>query len=259
MAMGATALVEGDSAHQRRRIQSRTAWAARRRVRYHVRTRCTRLVLRAARCLRSSGRRGGWLVHLQRHHDPRRRRARPAPHQRRPGPATRTVACHARLPSGVSLNQRRCSPAPGRLDDRCPSEHYARVRTIVLLAASFAFVWLAFVMFVWLIRPDNTSIGDAARLLPDTLRLVRRLSADRSIPRTTRCLVWALLVYLATPIDLVPDFIPVIGYADDAIITSFVLRHVIARAGTPKLREHWPGSEDGLSSLVRILRLRQDP
>jgi uncharacterized membrane protein YkvA (DUF1232 family) len=56
----------------------------------------------------------------------------------------------------------------------------------------------------------------------------------------------------------VPDFIPVIGYADDAIITSFVLRHVIARSGSAKLTEHWPGSETGLATLVRLLRLRPD-
>lgn len=149
--------------------------------------------------------------------------------------------------------------APERVARDAHSGHSERVRTVVLLAASFALVWLAFIMFVWLIRPDNTSLGDATRLLPDTLRLVRRLSADRSIPRATRWWVWVLLVYLASPIDLVPDFIPVIGYADDAIITSFVLRHVIARAGAPKLREHWPGSEEGLSTLMRILRLRQDP
>ena len=64
------------------------------------------------------------------------------------------------------------------------------------------------------------------------------------------------MIYLAVPIDLVPDFVPVVGYADDAIITSFVLRHVIAQAGPSKLREHWPGSREGLATLMRILRLR---
>jgi uncharacterized membrane protein YkvA (DUF1232 family) len=79
-----------------------------------------------------------------------------------------------------------------------------------------------------------------------------------AIPRSTRWWIWALLIYLAVPIDLVPDFVPVIGYADDAIITSFVLRHVIARAGPAKLTEHWPGSPEGLAALMRLLRLRAD-
>jgi uncharacterized membrane protein YkvA (DUF1232 family) len=132
------------------------------------------------------------------------------------------------------------------------------LRTVVIVAASLVAIWLAFILFVWVIRPDNTSVSDATRLLPDTLRLVRRLSTDRTISRSTRWWIWALLIYLASPIDLVPDFVPVIGYADDAIITSFVLRHVIAQSGTTKLREHWPGSAAGLATLTRLLRLRPD-
>jgi uncharacterized membrane protein YkvA (DUF1232 family) len=134
----------------------------------------------------------------------------------------------------------------------------AMVRTFLIVATVLVAVWLAFVLWIWLIRPDDTSLSDAARLLPDTLRLVRRLSSDRTIPRSTRWWIWALLIYLAAPIDLVPDFIPVIGYADDAIITSFVLRHVIARAGAGKLTEHWPGSPEGLATLIRLLRLHVD-
>jgi uncharacterized membrane protein YkvA (DUF1232 family) len=132
------------------------------------------------------------------------------------------------------------------------------LRTVAVVAAALVAMWLAFMVFVWVIRPDNTSLSDATRLLPDTIRLVRRLSTDRTISRSTRWWIWALLIYLASPIDLVPDFLPVIGYADDAIITSFVLRHVIARSGTAKLREHWPGSEAGLSTLIRLLRLHPD-
>jgi uncharacterized membrane protein YkvA (DUF1232 family) len=131
----------------------------------------------------------------------------------------------------------------------------AMLRSVAVVAAMLVALWLAFVAFVYIVRPDRTSLRDAVRLLPDTLRLVRRLAADRAIPRSTRCLVWLLLIYLASPVDLVPDFVPVIGYADDAIITSFVLRHVIRRAGPDKLREHWPGSVDGLATLRRLLRL----
>ena len=109
-----------------------------------------------------------------------------------------------------------------------------------------------------MIRPDNTSVSDASRLLPDTLRLVRRLATDRAIPWSTRLWLYALLVYLASPLDLVPDIIPVIGYADDAIITSFVLRHFIARSGPAKLVEHWPGTPHGLALLQRVLRIDTD-
>jgi uncharacterized membrane protein YkvA (DUF1232 family) len=94
--------------------------------------------------------------------------------------------------------------------------------------------------------------------LPDTLRLLRGLATDRTVPRRTRWLLWGLLAYLASPIDLVPDFVPVIGFADDAIITSFVLRHVMRRAGPPKLDQHWPGSPEGLATLRRLLRLPEN-
>ena len=72
-------------------------------------------------------------------------------------------------------------------------------------------VWGALLLAVFLTRPDRGSLRDGARILPDTLRLVRRLAVDRSTPRASRFLLWGLLGYLALPIDLVPDFIPVIG------------------------------------------------
>jgi uncharacterized membrane protein YkvA (DUF1232 family) len=128
-------------------------------------------------------------------------------------------------------------------------------RILALSLGALVVLWVAFVAFVSVVRPEPTSIGAAARLLPDTLRLVRRLASDNEIPRRVRWPVWLLLAYLASPIDLIPDFIPVIGYADDAILTSFVLRRVIRRAGPDKLTQHWPGSPEGLATVERMLRL----
>ncbi len=129
------------------------------------------------------------------------------------------------------------------------------MRTLLIVIGALVAVWLAFVLFVAIAKPDATSLHDALRLLPDILRLVRRLVADRTIPRRTRWVVWGLLVYLVLPIDLVPDFVPVLGFADDAIITSLVLRHVVRRAGMAKVTEHWPGTPGGLLALRRLLRL----
>jgi uncharacterized membrane protein YkvA (DUF1232 family) len=155
---------------------------------------------------------------------------------------------------------RRSAMSACRRADRVPvttrrSEVIAVLQTIVVIAGTLVVAWCAFVVFVWVVRPDAISLRDAARLLPDTLRLVRRLGADRTIPRRTRWLIWGLLLYLASPIDLIPDFLPVVGYADDAIVTSFVLRRVIKKAGPRKLADHWPGTSDGLAALMRILRL----
>ena len=129
------------------------------------------------------------------------------------------------------------------------------MRSLLIVLLAIVAAWLVFLLFVALAKPDDTTLRDALRLLPDIVRLVRRLVADREIPRRTRWLVWFLLGYLVLPIDLVPDFIPVVGYADDAVITSLVLRHVIRTAGIAKVTEHWPGTPEGLATLQRLLRL----
>ncbi len=129
------------------------------------------------------------------------------------------------------------------------------LQSLLIAAAVVVVLWAAFVAFVFVARPDETSMHDAVRLLPDTARLLHKLASDHTIPRRTRWLVWALLGYLALPIDLIPDFVPVVGYADDAVLTSIVLRRVVHRAGAGKVQQHWPGSPEGLSMLRRLLRL----
>jgi len=116
-------------------------------------------------------------------------------------------------------------------------------------------VWIAFVVVIVVAMPDQTSIRDAIRLAPDVLRLVKRLATDRAVPRSGRIAVWFLLAYLVSPIDLIPDFIPVIGFADDVIVTALVLGFLVRRAGKEKLVEHWPGAPEGLQTIQRVLRI----
>jgi uncharacterized membrane protein YkvA (DUF1232 family) len=87
------------------------------------------------------------------------------------------------------------------------------------------------------------------------LGLIRRIAADGSIPRAVRLRLWLLLGYLAIPIDLVPDFVPVLGYADDAIVVSLVLRSVVRRAGAPAIHRHWRGTDAGLAAVTRLTGL----
>ncbi|MEU7878398.1 YkvA family protein [Microbispora bryophytorum] len=117
--------------------------------------------------------------------------------------------------------------------------------------------WAALVIALAVVRPKGPLLKEALRILPDLLRLLRRLAADRSLPRGVRVRLGLLLAYLAFPIDLVPDFIPVLGYADDAIIVTAVLRGVVRRAGLGAVRQHWPGSDDGFAALCRLTGLRQ--
>lgn len=119
--------------------------------------------------------------------------------------------------------------------------------------------WIVLVAVLAASRPRGGLLSEALRILPDVLRLVRRLAADKSLPRGVRIRLGLLLAYLAMPIDLVPDFIPVLGYADDAIIVTAVLRGVVRRAGIEAVRAHWPGTEDGFAALSRLTGLTKNP
>jgi uncharacterized membrane protein YkvA (DUF1232 family) len=82
------------------------------------------------------------------------------------------------------------------------------------------------------------------------------LAGDADVSRSVRVRLWLLFGYLAIPIDLVPDFVPVLGYADDAIIVALVLRSVARRAGARIINRHWPGTDDGLAALARLTGLQ---
>jgi uncharacterized membrane protein YkvA (DUF1232 family) len=90
-----------------------------------------------------------------------------------------------------------------------------------------------------------------ARFVPDCVVLFRRLLADERIPRRRKLALVALLGYLASPIDVVPDFIPVVGQLDDVLAVVLALRFVLRSADDDLLAEHWPGSPRALALLRR--------
>ncbi|PXY23173.1 hypothetical protein DI005_17140 [Prauserella sp. PE36] len=126
---------------------------------------------------------------------------------------------------------------------------------LISVVATLVLAWLALGIALMVLRPRGGLLREAVRVLPDVLRLVRRLAADTTLPRGVRIRLGLLLAYLAIPIDLVPDFIPVLGYADDAIIATAVLRSMVRRAGLDPVRAHWPGTDDGFTALTRLLGL----
>ena len=120
------------------------------------------------------------------------------------------------------------------------------------IGAGLLVAWLALLAGLAIARPEGTTLADAVRVLPDLVGLVRRLAGDGALPRSTRVTLGLLVAYLVFPIDVVPDFIPVLGYADDAIVVAFALRRVVRIAGAEALERHWRGSPGGLAVVRRL-------
>lgn len=132
------------------------------------------------------------------------------------------------------------------------------VWTVIGVAAGLAVIWaaLAVALLIQARRAGwDLNWRDVIRLAPDLLRLLKRLASDKHVPRRTRWWLGGLLVYLLLPVDLIPDFIPVIGYADDAIITVVALRYAVKHAGFEAVRRNWPGSPEGLASVLALARI----
>ncbi|MFF4401722.1 YkvA family protein [Streptomyces sp. NPDC001480] len=125
-------------------------------------------------------------------------------------------------------------------------------QNLIRIALGLLLCRLVLLATLLIARPKGNLLTESVRLLPDLLRLVSRLARDRALPRRTRWLLWILVGYLALPIDLVPDFIPVLGYADDASAVALMLRTVIRQVGTDALDRHWPGTPDGLAVVCRL-------
>jgi uncharacterized membrane protein YkvA (DUF1232 family) len=115
--------------------------------------------------------------------------------------------------------------------------------TLVLYAAFV--LWLAAV-------GRHEEARSLATFIPDCIVLVTRLTRDPRVPRRRKLLLLGLVGYLALPFDLIPDFIPVAGQLDDALIVALVLRHFVRAGGEEMIRELWPGSAETLALILRL-------
>jgi len=126
---------------------------------------------------------------------------------------------------------------------------------IIGVAVGILVLWLLLViaLYVGARRTGRRmSLREAVRLVPDVVRLLRRVAADPGVPRRIRVGLWLLLAYVVLPIDVVPDFIPVIGLADEVVVIAFALRYLARRLGPATLERHWPGTPDGLAAVRRL-------
>jgi uncharacterized membrane protein YkvA (DUF1232 family) len=94
---------------------------------------------------------------------------------------------------------------------------------------------------------------DAVLLLPNLIKLLGRLLEDPRVPRRSKIVVGAVVAYVLSPIDLLPEFIPIAGVLDDLFLVIFALHHLIERAGEEVVVEHWDGPQDILSLVRSVL------
>ncbi|HEY5011104.1 MAG TPA: DUF1232 domain-containing protein [Acidimicrobiia bacterium] len=126
---------------------------------------------------------------------------------------------------------------------------------VVALAVTIAAIWIGLAVAVLVGRPSRTSVLEAARFMPDTLRFVWNLARDRAVPRRARWRLYLAFFYNVQPINLIPDFVPVIGFADNLVVTAWALRSAMRLAGPDVVVAHWHGTTEELQTLYRLTRL----
>lgn len=123
----------------------------------------------------------------------------------------------------------------------------------IRLVLGFVVLWALTVGLLFALRPRNVKATELVRAVPDIARLVRGLVLDPAVPKRVRLALLILLVWLINPIDLIPEFIPVLGPLDDVVVAVLVLRYVRRELGDEALRRRWPGTDDGFELLVAVL------
>jgi uncharacterized membrane protein YkvA (DUF1232 family) len=125
--------------------------------------------------------------------------------------------------------------------------------TVAAVVLALVAIWALVVVVIWRLAPSEASAMDVVRLLPDILRLAAGLARDPTTPRSSRIALAGLAIWIASPIDLIPEFIPVAGPLDDIVVAAIVLRWVGRRVGEDALRVHWPGRPEGFELVRRLL------
>jgi uncharacterized membrane protein YkvA (DUF1232 family) len=124
--------------------------------------------------------------------------------------------------------------------------------SLLIVAACILFAYAAFVGAL-VIAGRGRDARDAARFIPDCIVFVRRLVGDPRVPLRHKLLLATLVGYLVFPIDLVPDFIPVAGHIDDALLVVLALRVVLGAGRGELVREHWPGPGSSRALVLRFV------
>ena len=124
---------------------------------------------------------------------------------------------------------------------------------VIGVAIGVIAVWALFVAILWLLRPRDARLVEIVRIVPDVLRLSRDLVGDPNVPLGVRAALIGLVAWLLNPIDLIPEFVPVLGPLDDVVLAVLVLRYVRRRIGDEDLERRWRGTPEGYRLLGSVL------
>jgi uncharacterized membrane protein YkvA (DUF1232 family) len=125
------------------------------------------------------------------------------------------------------------------------------VRGVFLTLAIVAGVWLVLIL-VLVVAGRRSMARELVSLIPNLLQLFRGLVRDPRVPSSSKLWLWVAVAWLISPIDLIPEFIPVAGPLDDAIVAALVLRHVMRGTDRNVLTEHWRGDPATLDAIIRV-------
>ena len=126
-------------------------------------------------------------------------------------------------------------------------------RVLVGILVGLVALWAALLVLFWALRPKGVPAREILAVVPDVLRLIRSIIGDRAAPLDVRVALVGLLAWIVSPIDLIPEFIPVLGPLDDVVVAVVAMCYVRRRLGVENLRERWVGTEDGFALLLRVI------
>jgi uncharacterized membrane protein YkvA (DUF1232 family) len=124
---------------------------------------------------------------------------------------------------------------------------------VIGVGLSIVALWALVLVILWLSRPKGVPVREMVGVVPDVLRLLRSLITDGSVPLDVRIVLVGLLLWIVSPIDLIPEFIPALGPLDDVLVAVVAMRYVRHRLGVDELLRRWSGSVNGFAVLTRVI------
>lgn len=128
------------------------------------------------------------------------------------------------------------------------------MRELLIAGGILVGLWLLAAVVLLAIGRKTTS-RELVTFLPNLIRLFRGLLRDERVPRSSKVLLLLGGFWLASPIDLIPEFLPGVGALDDAVVAGLVLRHLVNRAGPDVVKDHWRGDPKTIGLMLRAARV----